>query len=101
LAAARRPEEVPLILGRRRVTGYPLGFAAVAVLCMAASSYVIAEVAMDEKSAWTLLLLPAFLFLVLFCGIVGFAGMYFAVAGRRWSKAEKIDRVLGRLNSNI
>jgi hypothetical protein len=101
LAAARSPDEVALILGKRRLLGYALGFAASAVLCLAASGYAIAEVAVDEKSAWTLLALPALLFLVLYCGLVGFAGMYFAATGRRWPRAKMIDRVLGRLNSNI
>jgi hypothetical protein len=100
LAAARTPEEVARILGRRRLIGYPLGFAAVAVLCLAASGYVIAEVAMERKSAWTLLLLPALLFLVLFCGLVVFGAIYYAATGRRW-KPTKVDRVLRRLNSNI
>jgi hypothetical protein len=97
LAAARSPDEVARILGRRRLVGYPLGFCLIA----AALGYELAEILTDTSSAWTLLLLPAFLFIVLFFGYLGAVGLYFAATGRRLPKAEKFDRLFARLNSRI
>jgi hypothetical protein len=101
LAAARGSDEVAGILGKRRLVGYALGFAAVAIACVAASAYMVIEVAKGEGSAWTLAALPAPLFLALFCGISGYAGASFVATGRQWSKADMIGRIAGRLNSNI
>jgi hypothetical protein len=44
---------------------------------------------------------PAFVFLALFFGLIAVGGIYFNVTGRRWPKAERIECVLARLNSNI
>jgi hypothetical protein len=101
LADARSPEEAADILGRRRLIGYAFGFAAVAIACLAASAYLIIEVAMAQESAWTLAALPALLFLVLFCGVIGFGLACFVATGRRWPMADMIDRIAGRLNSKI
>lgn len=95
LAAARSPEEVAHILGPRRLVGYPLGFCVIAVLGLVTFGYEL------TRSAWSLLMLPAFLFIVLFFGYVGVAGLYFAATGRRMPKTEKIRRLFARLKSNI
>jgi hypothetical protein len=43
-------------------------------------------------------MLPAGLFVVVFFGYLGVAGLYFAATGRRLPKAETIDRLFARLN---
>jgi hypothetical protein len=101
LANARSPEEAASILGKRRLIGYAFGFAAVAIGCLAASVYVIVEVATGQESAWTLAALPALVSLVLFSGVIGSGLAYFVATDRRWPKAEVIERIAGRLNSNI
>jgi hypothetical protein len=68
LAKARSPEEAANILGKRRLIGYAFGFAAVAIGCLAASVYMIIEVATGQESALTLAALPALVSLVLFSG---------------------------------
>jgi hypothetical protein len=50
LADARSPEEAANILGKRRLIGYAVGFAAVAIGCLAATAYMIIEVAMCQES---------------------------------------------------
>jgi hypothetical protein len=101
LADVRGREEAARILGKRRLIGYAVAFAAVAIGCLAASAYLLVEVAMGQESAWTLAAPPALVSLVLFSGVIGSGLAYFVATDRRWPKAEVIERIAGRLNSNI
>jgi hypothetical protein len=89
------------VLGKRRLIAYPLVFAAVALVSLAVSGYMLVEVVAGRNSGWTLLVLPGLLFLVLYCGTIGIAGVYFVATGRRWTMATRIGNVLVRLNSNV
>jgi hypothetical protein len=101
LASARTPEEAAQILGRRRLIAYPIAFGVVAVICLGAIAYMVVGAATGERSAWTLLALPAPLFLVLYCGTIAIGGAYYLATGQRWPQGNALGRIFGRLNSNI
>jgi hypothetical protein len=101
LAAAHDRDEVVRILGKRRLVAYPAGFFAVALAATGYSVYVIVEVASRKSCVWMLAALPAFVAIIAFCGSIAYAGVYFVATGRRWPRADMLERIARRLNSRV
>ena len=101
LAAVRDQGEVAEILGKRRFLSYGVAFAGAACAFASLGAYLAVQVAIGQRTAWILLVLPAFAAAASCCGVIGYGLGYFGVTGRRWSRADALNRVFARLNSNL
>ncbi len=100
LAAARTPDGVEAILGKRRVATYSVIFLLLALGCVAASLYIAIAVAVGAGSVWMLgwLLGPFSLFL--FFGSISYGDFYYRVTGSR-PQMRTLARVLDVLNRDL
>ena len=100
LTAARTPDEVQAILGKRSLATYSVVFLLLALGCLAASLYLVLAVALGADGVWMLGWLLAPLSLFLFFGSISYGDLYQRVTGRR-PQMRTFARALDVLNRNV
>jgi hypothetical protein len=100
LAGVRDPAEAAQILGRRRSAWYAFCFLAVGVASGGFGVYLIVRVLVDQASVWTLLMLPVFVLVSAFGVVLGYGIAYFTVTGRKWPRADLVNRFAQIVNNN-
>lgn len=99
VTSTRPPADVLQSFGRRRLAWYAFVATSVAVAFGGYAVYLIVEVALERRSGWILAMLPGFLAVFAFSGLLAYGGWYMVVNGRQWPKAPRVDRFYGVLSN--
>ena len=93
------PVAATQVPGRRQLVSIALGFSLITAASTVFGLFLIAGVAMGQRSGWVLAMLPAYVAVTTYFGVIAYGMWYWVAKGERWRGAVSVERVAGILNN--